>query len=176
MRKGWTLFSLFASVLLSAQVNNFSIIDGNLVWQNVFDTNLSQEGMEKLLIDSGRFSDITNTGDRITFFCPRTRVDYEKTGYRWGNTPTYIPAHDITFFCTFQFKDGRYRATVERMVMIENRTDRLYTDGHSSPLDRFATKDGEFRDLFIRKASDIYNKFLILLLDMRETVALSGEW
>lgn len=176
MRKLAFLLILLWTISSMAQVNNFSIVDGRLIWQNVFETQLDQDRIEKLIIESGQFTDIVNTGDRITFFCPRTKVNYEQFGYKWGNTPVYVSSHDIAFFCTIQFKEGRYRATLERIIGIENRTDKLYHDGDSRPLDAFAIKEGEFRDIFTRKPSEIYNKLFLMLLDFQEKTILGDDW
>lgn len=176
MRKLAFLLALLWTIPSVAQVNNFSIVDGRLVWQNIFETQLDQGQIEKLIIESGHFTDIVNTGDKITFYCPRTKVEYERFGYRWGNIPVYIPAHDLSFFCTIQFKEGRYRATVEKMMLTENRTDGLHNEGETHTLDFFATKNGEFREQFTRKPSDIYNKMILEMLDVREKAALDDNW
>lgn len=176
MRKAFLICSL---VLLSARIDagEFLVNDGKLVWQGIFETNLEIGDLEKILVNTGMFTDIINTGDRITFWCKRAHLDPRDFGYSTGATPIYVSGNDISFFCTIQVKDGRYRATVDQFILTNNVTGGLLREGNTERIETYAVNGGDrLKSSFMKRPAELYDKFLTKLLTIKEAAYLSNEW
>lgn len=165
------------SIHLQASAGNFITNDGKLVWQGVFETTMDIEQLEKTLVNSGRFVDIVNAGDIITFWCRRANLDPREFGYSIGSTPIYITGNDVDFFCTIQVKEGRYRATAELFTLTNNRTGGLLKEGETEKLEAYAVDvSGKLKKGFSKRPAEIYDKFLTKLLTLQEKEFLNSEW
>ena len=172
-------FFICLLLLLSVRVEagDFIVNGGKLVWQGIFETNVGIDDLEGILINSGKFTDIVNTGDRITFWCQRAHLDPRDFGYSIGSTPIYVSGNDISFFCTIQVKEGRYRATVDQFVLTNNVTGGLLKEGDTERIETYAVdRGGGLKSSFMKRPAELYDKFLTKLLTIEEAGYLSDDW
>ena len=171
------LLCMFTATGVYAQTNNFSVTEeGNLIWQKVFESQSSYEDIFNIILNSGSFTDILDNGGVITCRIPQSKVDYKSMGFSRGTVPIYVATYDFTGFATIQVKDGRYRVTVEKIVMICNENG-LSKVGDESNLDTWALRRGNLTKGFSGTPSDIYNQFLTGLFTIKSKSFLENdEW
>lgn len=172
----FVIASLFATLTLNAQINNFSVADNDkLIWQKVFESTLSYDDIYNLIVNNGSFTDIVNNNGIITCSIKPTTIDVKTFGYSRGSVPMYVVTYDLTGFVSIQVKDGRYRVTVENFVMICN-TDGLSKIGDETNLETWAVRNGNLTKGFSKIPSDIYNRFLTEKFTLKEKSYLDNEW
>ena len=161
---------------LGAQVNNFSVSDSNqLFWQKVYESEMTYDDIHNELLNGGYFTDILNNDGIITCRMPRTTVDVKALGYDRGSIPIYVSITDISGFVTIQVKDGRYRVTVDNIILTYN--DSAVSDiGESNPIETWATNKNALRKGFAGKPSVIYNTIFTDLFSFRPKAYLNDEW
>lgn len=168
---------LLLLMTLRASAGDFIINDGKLVWQGIFETDLGIDSLTKILSDSGQFEDVVNSEDRITFRCSRAHLDPRDYGYSIGSTPIYVSANDVSFFCTIQVKDGKYRATAEQFILTNNVSGGLLQEGDTERIETYAVDKGErLKAAFLKRPAELYDKLLTKLLTIQDKSYLNDEW
>lgn len=165
---------LFVSI--QATAGDFIVHDGKLVWQGVFESDKDLAALEELLVTNGKFFDIINTGDRITCRCDRETLDPREFGYNIGTLPMYVAANDVSFFCTIQAKNGRYRVTLDQFVLTNNRDGGLFQEGKTESIETFAVSNGELKGQFVKKTAQIYDKFFTKMFTIEEKSYIDDNW
>ena len=167
---------LYALTPLYSQVNNFGVTDGgNVYWQKVYNIAISREDILNIIINDGNFVDINN-GDVITFRVYRSKLDVNDYGYSRGNVPIYVTAYDISCFVTVQIKEGKYRVTVDNIVLVRNVTNGLGKEGEEEPIETWAIKKGQISNGFSKSPSEIYDAYFTNLFLFQKKSYLDDEW
>lgn len=157
--------------------NNFIIVDSSkVVWQKVFDTELSFDDIHSNIINNGIFSDVVVQDGLITFRVIRGKISVEDMGYIRGSVPIYVVSKDFTSFVTVQVKEGRYRVTAENIILTQRFATSLSEEGETSTLELYAVKCGTFRKGFLKLPSEIYNKYLTDLFAFKGKSYLGNDW
>lgn len=166
---------MLLGVQLHAQINNFSVVDGELIWQRVYDTDRTRDDVLAAIVNDGRFSDVTEAGGTITCFLVPTDVDASSMGYDPFYLPTYLSNADITAFVTVQVKEGRYRVTLERFTLIST-FDGVHRLGDRYPLGPLATKNGQLSKSFTKEACEVYDILFSECFSLQTKSYLDDEW
>jgi hypothetical protein len=94
--------------------DNFSIENGEIIWQKVYETGLSFDEVSKHLINSGNLVDFNKGDNQFTGYINNISPKFREAGYAWANTP--IPyQQNINGYAVLEFKDGRYRVSVKKI-------------------------------------------------------------
>lgn len=142
----------------------------------MFESQSSYDDVYNTILNSGAFTDIIDNDGVITCRIPQSSVDYKSMGYRRSNVPIYVATSDFTGFATIQVKDGRYRVTVERIVMI-CKEDGLSKVGDEKNLEIWALRKGNLTKGFLEAPADVYNRFLTGLFTLKTKSFLENdEW
>ena len=174
-------FLVFATLLLCSQsiwgqTNNFNVSeDGKVYWQKVYDTFLDRETLLDVIINDGNFLDI-NDSDVITFRFFRKRINVEEFGYDRGAVPMYVVLYDVSGFVTIQYKEGRYRTTIDNIVMVKNITTSLGKEGEEQPLEAAAVSDGKLKKSFSKTPAKIYDAYFSKLFQFQKKSYIDDEW
>ena len=89
----------------------------------------------------------------------------------------YVGANDISFFCTLQAKEGRYRVTVENIILTNRVSGGLFKEGNTEQIETYAIdKKGGFKRTFLKEPTIIYNTFLTKLLAFSEKSYIGDDW
>lgn len=157
---------------------NFRIVDGSrIIWQKVYDTELSESDLFDIIVNSGSAYNVTCLGGKITYNLDRVKIDYKRVGYTWANTPLYVANTDLSCFVTIQVKGMRYRVTVENIILTDNITTGLFIEGDTHPIETWALRqDGVFAKGFLKSAIFIYDLCLSDLFVIQEKEYLDGNW
>lgn len=150
-----TLYSLPA---FCQKDNNFKIENGALIWQKVYESKLSPEGISNQLKSKGVVKHVGLSNNMLTGDI-NTQANYKGAGFREMNIPMFVPRNDISCSVTINFKEGRYRVTLRNFKLIANTEDPLTEIGETSTLETYALKkrNTAFKDNFLGAPSQIYN-------------------
>jgi hypothetical protein len=167
---------LVLSVLLSGSITkaqdgvyNFLIKDSEIAWQKVYSTNLKFDDIVNYFKESGllrsfEISENKMIGDLKVLDCNPNEIGYEKM----SNSTIDIQSNNFTGFFIIEFKEGKYRATIKRIQMIEEDTnDHLASIKN---LEHFAFKadSPQFRKNFLLYLGQILDNKLNKMFEIKE--------
>lgn len=170
------LFALALLCALSAraQINNLRLVDDSIIWQKIYEADMSISDIAWILQCSSEYDDITIDVEHNTISCVRkpAALPYAKYGYKGMDLQIYS-AGDCTYNAIIQVKEGKYRVTAFNIRFI-NKNTKVYDN-----LDTYAIgKDMAFSksflssvtpDLLDRSFSDCFDLLYILPF-------LNDEW
>lgn len=147
------LLLAFMSLNLSAQVNNFKVSEnGRIYWQKVFEDSRSAESVLTSIMASGSFSGLLESEGQASFHIDHRPVDVVALGYKRMMVPIYTATYDFSGQATLQFQEGRYRVTVQDIILSNS-------DG-TQPIETWAVSRGMMTRGFSTIPSELYDKFL----------------
>ena len=167
--------ALLLSVTAFAQVDNFSVSEGKVYWQRVYPTDMTHEELLDVIINAGTFTDILD-GDVITFRVIRGKIDLKNLGFSRGTVPMYVSGNDVSCFVTIQIKDGKYRVTVDNIILTENITAGVFKEGTENQIETYAVRQGELTSGFQKKPSKVYNGYFSNLFLFQKKSYIDDEW
>ena len=168
--------ALLLSVTAFAQVDNFHISEvGKVYWQRVYETELTHDELLDIIINAGTFTDILD-GESVTFRVVRGKIDFKSLGFSRGSLPMYASVNDVSCFVTLQIKDGKYRVTVDDIILTENVSGGLFKEGTENTLETYAVKRGEFTNNFMKAPSKLYNGFFSNLFLFQRKEYIDDDW
>lgn len=147
----------FNYVNAQTQLNNFSIDNDQLVWVKIFDTPKTYDQLTESIKDAGVINNIDIEDNKISGDLKPFEADYKGAGFSRGLTPIYILSTNVTSFVIIEYKEGRYRVTLKKIILTQSSDNPLAKQGETDPLDDFAIKNGKYRNNFINQASKIYD-------------------
>lgn len=157
-------------VCVLAHCQEFSIKDGKVSWERIYDTDMNNGDILRSLYISNRFFDIVQVDSTlIVGHVKYKKLDYESFGYSRMRLPMYLTNEAIgPAFFVLQIKEGKYRVVVSDIQL----TSLIQPYGKSS-LDFYAIEGGELSEDFkkygIQMVSDLFSKAFTL-------EKLDSEW
>lgn len=138
-------------------INNFIKNRHNILyWQITYETELSQGELLDAIIESGYYEEIDVTGDRVVCVLRPYKVNFEQYGYSGLESSSYIAQSLITGTVIFDYKSGRYRATIKNIKLIDNTED---ARGIVNPLEFWVlNRQQDIKFQFFKNGSDILNR------------------
>lgn len=155
----------FKSYSQNLEFENFKLEDGKLIWQKVYETELSHDEILKSFKTSGIIKDIETFKNSLAGTIDNLDLDYKGFGKTEMNTAMYIARSFLKCYVLIELKDGRYRITLKEMKLIQKYSvgtpgDLLSSEtGDISELKTFAVKNNnaDFRKSFKKAPSGILN-------------------
>lgn len=90
---------------------------GDLVWEHIYETDMTSAELHKSLYISSCFTDIERVDD--TFYLAKIsgcKVDYEKYGFKRMQIPICISNNNIGLATAIiQYKEGKYKVTIKHI-------------------------------------------------------------
>ena len=154
--------------------------DAHVIWQCVYESSLNVQAADHRLKVEG-FRILDSTDDLIVFYCDGLHISPEEFGYSRGETPMYVTGKDLAFRGFIQFKEGRYRVTLDRILGIDNTTTAggVFVKGSVEPFETNALDGREFSRGFQKIPARIYNTALtriFLLMDPEAANHMGHDW
>lgn len=146
------LFACLAGLLclsLAGQTpedHHFSVKDGFVTWQLVYDADVDADSALDCLLSSGDFADVVSVAEGFSFTITPRSVDWRSSNVPRSHTPLYILNYQMTGHGLLQIRDGRYRVTVDHIMFLDNPAVALETYA--------LTRQGEFRGVFSADSSN----------------------
>lgn len=159
-------FALLASLLfltvysvVQESVNNFTVKDNEIIWQKVYDTPLSFQALTDVIKSSGLISNIQVAENKISGELKPIDADFKAAGYSEMLTPMYVSRSHIAGFMNIDYKEGKYRVTLNKIELTQKYSDGLSQLGEKSTLDSYGLKNSktEFTNGFKKSPSIILN-------------------
>lgn len=158
----------FMSLNISAQVNNFKVSEnGKIYWQKVFEDSRSAESVVTSIMASGSFSRLLESEGQASFHIDQRPVDVVALGYKRMSVPIYTSTYDFSGQATIQFQEGRYRVTVQDIILSNS-------DG-TQPIETWAVSRGMMTRGFSTVPSELYDRYLTGLFGP-STSPLDEDW
>jgi hypothetical protein len=109
MKKLIIILTVILSNVSYCQTNykNFEVVDGDFVWENVFETEMSIDELKYALKGEPFISDLEDVNGSYMGVSAKKTLDKDENGKNPINVQPY------TGFVTIKFKDGKYKVTVE---------------------------------------------------------------
>lgn len=141
------------------EFQNFKMEDGNLLWQKVYETELSNDEIIKSFKTSGIIKDIETLENSLTGTIENLNLDYSGYGKTEINTAMYISRNYFKSFVLIEFKKSKYRITLKQMKLVQKFSDGLNKEGEISELKDYSIKNNNsnFRKSFKKSPSKILN-------------------
>lgn len=140
-----------------SETDNFEIENGQLIWQKVFNTDLTKEQFINEIKSSGQFDNIIENNKNFTAEINQLSLDFKGYGVSEMSTPIYIARSYLKAFVLIEFKEQRYRVTLKSIKLVQKHEDALSKVGETTNIELFALKkrNTEFKSTFLNKSSKI---------------------
>lgn len=161
---------LMLILALNFTQKNFSVdYAGELMWQHIYKTDMTSSELHKSLYLSPRLTDIIKVDD--TFYIAtlkKTKVEYEKLGFKRMQLPIYISNNDIgSATVVIQYKEGKYKVTIKDIKLQSN------TSYDYGSLSKLAVTDGQLNETFMEYGEHIYHYMFLTWLELEK---VSDNW
>ncbi|WP_282070909.1 hypothetical protein [Polaribacter atrinae] len=142
-----------------SSTDNFEIENSKLIWQKVYETELTNEQLKERIKSSGNFKNLELNKDRIIAEITNLSIDYKGYGSSEMSTPIYVARNNLNSFVQIEFKENRYRVTIKNIKLTQKYEDALSNQGEMTDIEVFALKkrNTEFKSSFLKKTSKIIN-------------------
>lgn len=177
MKRFLLFLSLMSACALAyAQEDPFSVRDGSVVWQAVYQSQLDSADVVNSLLAKGVVSDLVSIPGGVSCRVRRHPVGWKAAGFDRMSVPLYLVSNQMEAHAVVLFKDGRYRVTVDQIMFIAPATDGLQERGESAPLEDYAVSArDDFKKVFYSmKAAAVLDADLYRLFEIQ--AAKEEEW
>lgn len=156
------LLFIFSTILVGfnfSETDNFQIENGKVIWQKVYETDLTKKQLIEQIKSSGQFENISQDGENLTAEIKKLSLDYKGFGASEMATPMYVARNYVNAFALIEFKEHRYRVTLKNIKLIQKYDDGLSEEGETTDIELFALtkRNTEFKKSFLNKSSQIMN-------------------
>ena len=161
-KKYLVIFFLFAACYTAAQENvnslNFLFSNGQVIWQKVYETRLSFEDFISSIEQSGIYESMEVSDSSVKGVLKIFDADFLGAGYKETGIPQYIPRNSIEGNLLIEYKPGRYRATLAKIILIQKFNDLMTDAGEEAGIEYYCLnrmKSG-FSSTFLKTPIRIY--------------------
>lgn len=158
-------------------VNNFQVVDSEVVWKNIFETTMTFEQLVEKIKESGLLEKIELGENKIMGELKELEPDIVGAGYTKMNAPIYITRSYVSGFTVIEFKEGKYRVILKRILFSQKFSDPLTKQGEKTSLEEMSLKNGknEFANSFRKMPSEILNYTFLKKFELTEN-QLKDDW
>lgn len=181
MRKYLLLTLMIVSGVVFGQVDNFSIDNGNISWQNIYESNTD---VISTLKQNPKLKIAEESENQIIGYVEDFLMDYKGAGYTRMSAPAYMNEnYRFSFDYKIDIKDGRYRVSIIN-IRSKGLSMNLYFgglgmgDNGQSTLEAYALKSNktEFVNTFKKNVSKIMNYSFLNLFDVSKYSVKNDNW
>ena len=151
MKKILFIALLFCPILLSyaQESDHFSVKDGVIVWQRVYQSQLDSTGVAAALTASGQVADIVGVKGGVACRVLPRSADYRGAGFKRGAVAMFLLNNQMEAHATILVREGRYRVTVDHLVFVTTTETYLGRVGEKTPLEEYSlNRKGEIKEGF----------------------------
>jgi len=111
------IFLIYLPILIgfsTSETDNFEIENGKLIWQKVYETELTKEQLTDKIKSSGNFKNVELNESGIIAEINNLTLDFKGYGSSEMSTPMYIARNSVNSFVQIEFKDSKYRVSIKK--------------------------------------------------------------
>lgn len=159
MKKLLLVFLFISVKSLDAQNYNFKIVDERLMWQAVYNKEVSPDEMVSYLKQYDYITDIQQSQDDIIARIDRHVLDHRGAGSSDFGVSPFVKRNVWSASFRVEFKPGRYRVTIVEIISDLPATSLAGSTQTKDPLEKWALKsrNSEFRIAFKKYNAVIFN-------------------
>ncbi|MDO5978080.1 hypothetical protein [Flavivirga spongiicola] len=168
-----SLFLLLCSTFIfgftTSKSDHFKIKNGQVIWQKVYDTDLTKKQLIEVMRTSSYFEDIIIVNEKkLTAKINQLSPDYKTYGSSYLSAPDMVSLNHVKAFTVIEFKEKQYRVTLKSIKLIEKRRDSLGKQVVDIE-DEILNKDNTaFKRFFFKKSSKILDFTLQKITDFNK--------
>lgn len=117
MKRLILIFTLLSQWAFAQNNFNFSIQNNQIEWLKVYETNLSRNDIETILKTNGIFKNLRFSENSVIGEIENISADYKGAGSTAMLTSFYIQNSTIAGQFQLEFKEGKYRATLNGIIL-----------------------------------------------------------
>lgn len=171
------ILALLANITVSAQIHNFHLTEDNTIyWQKIIESNLSAEDIYASILHGNDFTDVVYSDDMITCRMENAMINIQAMGRDRMTVPIFVSLNNISGLVSIQFKEGRYRATIDKIIFTERPNGGPLYSGESKTIEDVAIKRNDWRKGFTGIMSEIYDEFFTDIVTFEMNSYLKDEW
>ena len=138
--------------------DSFTIVNGSVIWQKVYNEGHSIENLSKNL-KTGPFTEIVSEGDILSADMIELTLDSKGAGMRAMTTPFYISGSSLSGKVVIDIKEDRYRVTVTNMVLTQMSDVGIFKQGDKSSLESMilAKRNTKFKGGFTKSHYKVFD-------------------
>jgi len=114
--------------------------NGKLVWQKIYETELTKKQLTQNIKNSGNFKNLESNESGIIAEITNLTLDYKGYGSSEMSTPMYIARNSLNSIVQIEFKENKYRVTIKNIKLTRNYGGALSSQGEMTDLEVFALK------------------------------------
>jgi len=175
------LFIILSVITLSfscySQENEFYFknVRGEVTWQKVFESELQKSVIKEYFQNSGIFKEIELTENGLRGELRLFEPDYKGAGYTLFKTPDLIFGYYHSAFVSIQFKESRYRVTINKITLTK-KNNSSGCHGSIVLLNSHAiTNKGFFEKLFSKNSVPIYDYTFLKMFEPKN-IGSDDDW
>jgi hypothetical protein len=159
----------------SSSAQFFNILNNEVLWQGLYETQLNQKDILKSMYTSNNFSNIfVVDSTMITGLLKPIKFNIEDYGLRYMKTPMFLSQNMLgPAFFVIEIKEGKYRVTVRDIRLTAHVNTQLTPYGSVSHIESIALSEGNFTSSFLDYADTLYHQLLVKAFIM---VKWNEEW
>jgi len=145
---------LLACLCAQAQeaIDCFSIHDGEVIWQEVYQSDMDSTAVVAALVKAGEVTGITGVPGGIVCRILPQKMDYKAAGFQYKQVAVLVYNYDLEGRAHIEFRDGRYRVTVSQIHFVPLSSAAAALGGTN--LETVVGKDGKFIKAFHARHTD----------------------
>lgn len=158
--------------------HNFQITDdAKIIWQKVYETSANIEQIQEMIFNSGKFNDIAMLNDKLTCWINEIPVVDTNEILNFSNISILARDSNVKGFVTVQFKEGKYRVTIEQIQFIQKYSSSLSEKGEITYIEGPAiNRKGAFNKMVEGNTLVVLDSVFAPMFEFRKPSHLSDEW
>lgn len=168
MKRFLFILALFATAFVTTnaqEANQYNIFtrDGDIVWQKVYKTELTEQQVFDQIRTGGNVCDVIVADGKISGLLIERSVEYASLGYTRMDVPIFLNhPHGGNF--KLEMREGRYRVTVDHLYYVDETT----PANKRTEFTFYVKKNGEIR-LLSNTAQKIIDNYLNRIFEVKTT-------
>jgi hypothetical protein len=158
---------LISTNLFSQEVENFKIVDSNIIWETKIAAETTIEDLLKKLKLSGNFTDLEIIDNTLIGNLQDRNIDYKSFGYAYMHTDMYVTIYRYSAFLTISKSENEYQIKLKKIEATPTVKNYIADVNNAMSLETIILRKNntEFHKRFINKNAEMFNATFLKLFN-----------